>query len=124
MSLNHTFSRRAALRAGIVGGLGLAALGNRIARGADTAASWSLKGNLKQAITRYSFQRMTLDEICQTVKQLGLSALDHVGPKEWPTLKTHGIVSSLCSSGTGVDRGFSEAGYHDELVAARETAWI
>jgi len=116
-SLNHTFSRRAALRTAIVGGIGLAASGSSFARKADTAGSRPLKGNLKQAITRYSLQGMTLDEVCRTVKQLGLSALDHVGLKEWPTLRAHGIVSSLCSTGTGIDRGFSDREYHDELEA-------
>jgi len=117
MPLTHTFSRRDVLRTAVVGGLGLAASRLSFARSADTAESKPLRGNLKQAITRGSLQGMTLDEICRTVKQLGLSALDHVRPKEWPVLKEHGIVSSLCSSGTGVDRGFSERGYHDELVA-------
>jgi len=114
---NYTFSRRAALRAAFVGGLGLAASRLSAAFETDSAMSGLLKGNLKQAITRYSFQGMTLDEVCRTVKQLGLSALDHVGPKGWPTLKAHGIVSSLCSASMGISRGFGDMGYHDELVA-------
>jgi len=117
MSTNHTFSRRATLRTAIVGGLGLAASRLGFGGNTDIAERGPLTGHLKQAITRYSLQGMTLDEMCLTVKQLGLSALDHVGPPEWPILKAHGIDSSLCSSGTGVDRGFSERGYHDELVA-------
>jgi len=39
MSLNHTFSRRAALRAAIVGGIGLAVSGPSFASKADTAGN-------------------------------------------------------------------------------------
>jgi len=116
MSLNHTFSRRAALRSTIVGGLGLAASGGKFTRGADTQDG-PLKGNIKQSVCQWTYHKMPLDELCQTVKELGFSAIDLVGPDQWPTLKKHGVHASMCwGAQLDIPRGFAETQYHDELV--------
>jgi len=83
-----------------------------------------LKGNLKHSVARWAFGRVPLDELCQIVKQLGFSAIDLVGPQDWPTLKAHGVDSSMCNGAEiSLEKGFSQMRYHDELVA-RYTAHI
>jgi len=106
MSLNHNFSRRVALR--------------RATDGLDLDASegkFSLNGNLKQSVAQWTYRHMPLGELCQTVKQLGFSAIDLVGPDQWPTLKEHGVHASMCwGAQLGLTKGFAETQYHDELV--------
>jgi len=116
MSLNHTFSRRAALRSAIVGGLGFAASGGKLASATDTQDG-PLNGNLKQSVAQWTYHNMPLDELCQTVKQLGFSAIDLVGPDQWPTLKKYGVHASMCwGAQLTISKGFAETQYHDELV--------
>jgi len=116
MPLNNTFSKRAALRSAILGGLGLAASGGKVARAANTQDG-PLKGNLRQSVCQWTYHTMPLDELCRTVKQLGFSAIDLVGPDQWPTLKEHGVHASMCwGAQININKGFADTQYHDELV--------
>jgi len=56
-----------------------------------------LKGNIKHSVCRWTYDFLSLDELCKTVKDIGFSAIDLIGPKEWDTLKKHGIYSSMCN---------------------------
>jgi len=120
MSMNRV-GRRDVLHSGISGSLGLPASGGGDARGRDSGASDVLKGNLKQSVSCWTYEMLSLDELCEVVNRLGFSAIDLVGPQEWPTLKAHGVHASLCWG--PVMKGFSEAQHHDELVA-RYTEYI
>ena len=50
-----------------------------------------LKGNINHSVSRWTFNYLSLDDLCIAVKKLGFSAIDLVGPKDWPTLQKHGI---------------------------------
>src|SRR6185312_3911741 len=55
-----------------------------------------LKGNINHSVSRWTFSYLSLDDLCEAVKKIGLNAIDLVGPKDWPTLQKHGIYSSMC----------------------------
>ncbi len=59
--------------------------------------SLGLKGNINHSVCRWTYNHLTLDELCILVKKLGFSAIDLIGPKEWDILKKHGIYSSMCN---------------------------
>ncbi|WP_434028034.1 hydroxypyruvate isomerase family protein [[Pseudomonas] boreopolis] len=81
------------------------------------AAAKPLKGNLKHSVARWTFNQQSIAQLCQTVKSLGFSAIDLVGPEDWPTLKAHGVVSSMCNGAElGLDKGFAATQFHDQLV--------
>ncbi|KXU35433.1 hydroxypyruvate isomerase [Cephaloticoccus primus] len=103
----------------MLGGLGLASAGLGAARAPKPSPSSSpLKGRLKQSVTRWTFRKLSLDELCLTVKQLGFSAIEAVGPSDWPTLKAHGIHCPMCGGAElGLAKGFAVPQYHDELVS-------
>ncbi|WP_434212359.1 hydroxypyruvate isomerase family protein [[Pseudomonas] boreopolis] len=109
----HKTTRRDALRAAVIGGLGLTVAG--VVPG--IAAAKPLKGNLKHSVARWTFNQQSIAQLCQTVKSLGFSAIDLVGPEDWPTLKAHGVVSSMCNGAElGLDKGFAATQFHDQLV--------
>jgi hydroxypyruvate isomerase len=55
--------------------------------------------------------------LCQTVKKLGFSAIDLVGPKDWPTLKKHGVFSSMCNGAEiSLTEGWNNKQYHQQLI--------
>jgi hydroxypyruvate isomerase len=81
------------------------------------AVAKPLKGNLKHSVARWTFNQQSIAQLCQTVKSLGFSAIDLVGPEDWPTLKAHGVVSSMCNGAElGLDKGFAATQFHDQLV--------
>ncbi len=55
-----------------------------------------LKGNINHSLCSWTYNFMSLDEICGMVKKLGLSAIDLLAPKDWPTIQKHGITCSMC----------------------------
>lgn len=81
-------------------------------RGIDTP----LKGNINHAVCRWTYQFLPLEELCLVAKKIGISAIDLVGPKEWPTLQKHGLYSSMCNGAEiSLTRGFNDPTAHSTL---------
>ncbi len=78
----------------------------------------SLKGHIRHSVCRWTYDFLTLEELCRVVKEAGFSAIDLLAPKDWPVLQQHGIHCSMCYTGGAVSltRGFNDPQYHARLV--------
>ena len=78
----------------------------------------NLKGNINHSVSRWTYNYLTLDELCEVVKDIGFNAIDLVGPKDWPVLQRHGIYSSMCYTAGKNDlyKGLNNPLYHDHLI--------
>ena len=61
----------------------------------DDVKNHALKGNINHSVCRWTYNFLTLDELCAAIKDIGFAAIDLVGPKDWNTLKDHGVFSSM-----------------------------
>lgn len=115
--MNKDLSRRTALK-NIVAGT--AALGVSAALPAFAVAQQKpnmLKGNVNHAVCRWCFGGMDLDSLCIEAKKIGIKAIDLVGPKDWPTLKKHGLYSSMCNGAEiNLVDGWNDPKFHDTLI--------
>jgi len=60
------------------------------------------KGRLKQCVTRGVFAReMPFEETCRIAASLGCKGYDLVEPRDWPTLKKYGLLSTMYPAGPG-----------------------
>jgi len=52
------------------------------------------------------------------VKEIGFSAIDLTGPKDWPVMQRHGIYSSMCYTGgdNNLNNGLNNPAYHKQLI--------
>lgn len=77
-----------------------------------------LKGNINHSVSRWTFNYLSLDDLCKAVKEIGFNAIDLVGPKDWPTLQKHGIYSSMCYSAgdNNLYNGLDNPIYHENLI--------
>jgi hydroxypyruvate isomerase len=77
-----------------------------------------LKGNINHSVCRWTFGSTPLDELCKIVKEIGFSAIDLVGPKDWPVLQQHGIYSSMCYTAGKNDltKGLNDPTLHEQLI--------
>jgi hydroxypyruvate isomerase len=76
-----------------------------------------LKGNINHSVCWWTHNFIPLEELCTTVKKIGFSAIDLVGPKDWPILKQHGIYSSMCNGAEiGLTKGWNDKQYHETLL--------
>lgn len=77
----------------------------------------SLKGNINHSVCRWTYNDLSLEELCATVKKIGFQAIDLVGPKEWDILKKHGVDSSMCNGAEiSLVKGWNDKQYHATLV--------
>lgn len=90
---------------------------NSLAMSCDTTSSAGLKKNINHSVCRWTYNFLPLDELCKTVKKLGFSAIDLVGPSDWKTLKEHGIDSSMCNGAEiSLTEGWNDPQYHPTLI--------
>lgn len=76
-----------------------------------------LKGNIKHSVCRWTYNFLSLDELCKNVKDIGFAAIDLVGPKDWDTLKKYGIYSSMCNGAEiSLTEGWNDKQYHPTLI--------
>jgi len=80
--------------------------------------NYSLKGNINHSVSRWTFGYLSLDELCKAVKEIGFSAIDLTGPKDWPVLQQHGIYSSMCytAGDNNLNNGLNNPIYHNQLI--------
>ncbi|HTQ28340.1 MAG TPA: TIM barrel protein [Puia sp.] len=114
-------SRRSAIKKVVAGSAALVA-------GSNVLSSYStiqkpqekltLKGNIHHSVCQWTYNFISLEELCKVVKDIGFGAIDLIGPKDWPTLQQYGLYSSMCYHGGRVSLtdGFNTKSFHDQLV--------
>ena len=81
------------------------------------AFSASLKNNIRHSVCSWTYNFLSLTELCQLVKKLGFAAIDLVGPKDWPLLKQFGMDSSMCNGAEiGLTKGWNDLPLHSTLI--------
>lgn len=76
-----------------------------------------LKGNINHAVCRWTYSHLSLDELCVVANDIGIKAIDLVGPKDWGIIKKHGLDSSMCNGAEiSLTEGWNDKQYHATLV--------
>ena len=111
-------SRRKIIKQLAAGTLALSAAGPLASLAArDEKKSKKLKGNINHSVCWWTYNFIPLEELCHAVKRIGFSAIDLVGPKDWPTLKKNGIFSSMCNGAEiSLTKGWNDKQYHPTLI--------
>ncbi len=66
-------------------------------------------GRIKQSASKWCYKKQSLDELCVAGKKIGLVGIDLLGPKDFPTLKKHGMLCTMSSGGGNLnDKNKSE----------------
>ena len=93
--------------------------GNAMARKKNTVLE--LKNNINHSACFWCYNPIPLDEFLGNLKNLGVNAIDLVGPEDWPLLKKHGIHAAMCwGAGLGIEKGWNDPTLHAELIADYE----
>ena len=76
-----------------------------------------LKGNIRHSVCSWCYPDLSLDELCLLAKDIGLVGIDLIGPEGWPTLKKHGLISTMCNGAElSLTEGFNHTEYHPKLI--------
>ena len=114
-------NRRAALKNMLAGtaAIGASSMIPAIASEAsENSSAVKFKGNINHSVCQWCYNFVPLDELCKAVKKIGFSAIDLVGPKDWPILQQYGMFSSMCYHGGKVSltNGFNRPEFHEQLI--------
>jgi len=75
-----------------------------------------LKGHINHSVSPWCYNELTLDQLCEVSKGIGITGVDLCGPKDWPTLQKHGMYSSMCNGAEiNLTDGFGDTQFHATL---------
>ena len=117
--MKTTQTRRALLKNIALGASAIAMTpGISLASHSSKKNKYKLKGNINHSVSRWTYNYLTLDELCKAVKEIGFDAIDLVGPKDWPVLQKHGIYSSMCytAGDNNLYKGLDNPEYHEKRI--------
>ncbi len=113
-------SRRSAIKATAATALLSGSLLHRLSA-TESALPVELRGKINHSVCRWCYPSIPLEELCAAAVEIGLKSIELVGPDEWPVLKKYGLTAALPhGAGKGIEQGFNNPAYHDELVASYE----
>jgi hydroxypyruvate isomerase len=112
-------SRRKALKQIVMGTVAIGAVNPIVSFAAENMEeNYKLKGNINHSVCSWTYNFLPLEEMCAMVKKLGLSAIDLLAPKDWPTVQKHGITCSMCYTAGKISltEGWNNPANHEWLI--------
>jgi hydroxypyruvate isomerase len=112
-------NRRSAIRNIVAGTAAITATGMLASFKKDEVKekmSDKLKGNINHSVSPWCYSELTLDQLCEVSKEIGITGVDLCGPKDWPTLQKHGLYSSMCNGAEiNLTDAFGDKQFHATL---------
>jgi hydroxypyruvate isomerase len=110
-------SRRDALKAGLAVSA-LTSLPGLSAAEEMTAT----KKRIRQAVCRWCYQKMPIDDLCTVAAQMGLFGIDLLNPDEYEVPRRHGLICTLGYAGAGtIPEAMNRTENHAAIEAALRT---
>lgn len=82
-----------------------------------TSKEFNLKNNINHSVCQWCFNHLPLEDFLKVLNQLGVRAIDLIGPKDWPLLKQYDIHCSMCNGAEiSLTEGWNDPKYHDTLI--------
>jgi hydroxypyruvate isomerase len=80
--------------------------------------NYALKGNINHSVCQWTYNFLSLDELCIEVKKLGLNAIDLIAPKDWPILQKYNLQCSMCYTAGKISltEGWNNKEFHAGLI--------
>jgi len=85
------------------------------AMAASSTSAAPLKGRLKQSVSRWCYEKYSLDELCQAAVRIGLKGIDLIDSKDWPTVQKYGLVPSMTPGAGTIPDALNRKENHDRL---------
>jgi len=116
--MSNNQDRRAALKNIMAGSAAIAAAPLLSSFSSKTKKENNLKGNINHSVCQWTYGFLSVEELCKVAKDIGITAIDLMGPKDWPTLQKSGLYSSMCyvAAGSNLTSGFADKNNHAKLT--------
>jgi hydroxypyruvate isomerase len=76
-----------------------------------------LKNRIRHSVCRWCFGDLPWEELLASLVEMGVGAIDLVGPEHWPLLKKYNIHCSMCQGAEiSLTKGWNNPIYHNQLI--------
>ncbi len=117
MTTNNAMTRRAALTTfAAASGAALTTGETRAEEVPVPTTVDARKGRLKQAVCRWCFGRLELDELAREAAAMGLAGIDLLSEDDWPVVQKHGLTCTMANGPSGLSDGWNTLDNHDALI--------
>jgi len=72
---------------------------------------------LKQSVSRWCYARMSLDDLCENAKRIGLGSVELLDEKDWDVPLRHGLTCAMANGPGGIPDGWNRVENHAHLLA-------
>lgn len=119
--MNENFDRRTAIKGILAGAVALGIPSEFSALATPKAEKnnlmKNLKGNINHSVARWCYSDIDIETLCVEAKKIGITGIDLVGPKDWPILQKHGLISTMCNGAEiNLVDGFNDLKFHETLI--------
>ena len=78
---------------------------------------YQLKNNINHSVCQWCFDSYPLETFLSILKDLGITAIDLIGPDQFHLLKKYDIHCSMCNGAEiSLTEGWNDPKYHEELI--------
>jgi len=105
------------------------AVGMTLAAGVAAAAqAGGAKGRVHHSVCKWCYPKISLEDLCKSAKEIGLTSIELLGPTEWPVLAKYGLTCAMTTAPNidglgGIPKAWNRVEHHDKLVSIYST-WI
>ncbi|WP_411031730.1 hydroxypyruvate isomerase family protein [Spongiimicrobium sp. 3-5] len=109
--------RRTFIGTSVAASMGVVAGNRAMAAEKKEEMGFKLKNNIKHSVCQWCFADIPLEQFLNTLNELGIKAIDLIGPKDWPLLKKYDIHCSMCNGAEiSLTEGWNDPQYHAILI--------
>jgi len=94
-------------------------LANKTALAADSSNinTMKLNNNINHSVCQWCYGSIPLEDFLKSLNELGVMAIDLIGPKDYPLLKKYNIHNSMCNGAEiSLTEGWCDPKYHETLI--------
>ena len=113
-------TRRSLLNTLAVGTVAVAAPGALFAQTANDVEALSVKGDIRQSVSKWCYGKIPMEDFCKICKKIGMVGIDLVSENEWDIVNRNDMIVTMGNGAGGIAKGFNRLEHHDELVTAYE----
>ncbi|MBN2327556.1 MAG: TIM barrel protein [Candidatus Omnitrophica bacterium] len=86
------------------------------AAAAASAQEIKVKGRIQQSVCRGNWRDYPWDEFLPACKEMGLVGVDLVGQGDWPAIKKHGMIATMCPGAGSIKNGLNNKNNHPRFL--------
>jgi len=116
MSENTGPSRRDAIKTAAAGVLGALSVSGATARADDKEAP-KVKGNIKQSVCRWCYNKIPLETLATEAKKMGFKSIDLLSPDEYLKVKPLGLTCAMISGISSISDCLNRKDQHERCEA-------